>query len=324
MYYAVLSPMPLAAQLKRWVLGSNLPNEYVCLKANSLPDALRAILILGNARIDVTDEHFLLGYKPLLIGVSAPRAFEISEGTENATLELMTGSGHLVASLDLVPIRRIRFGDDTLSIFEGRHGRHELLSRVRQAINNVYESTRTKSAGNIALEGNLYDQVRIGYAYPRVIAIISVGEGERVNLFPTDLHGPFGERHYAGSLRVGGQACNQVQQLGRLVISTVDAASFRSTYRLGKNHMRELTDVGQFEVAPFRSATFGLPLPKDVMGYRELQRIDGFDTGIHRIHFYETVHRVSHPGEAAALAHVHRYYAQWRADRGLSVPWLVR
>ena len=126
------------------------------------------------------------------------------------------------------------------------------------------------------------------------------------------------------SLRIGGQACAQVQQLRRLVLSTVEASSFRSTYRLGKNHMRDLTDVGHFEVAPFRSATFGLPLPKDVLGYRELERIDGFDTGIHRIHLYRTVHRVVHPEEAAALAHVHRYYAQWRADRGLSTPWLVR
>ena len=47
--------MPLVAQLKRWLLGSNLPNEYLCLKANSLPDALRAMLVIGDARIDVTD-----------------------------------------------------------------------------------------------------------------------------------------------------------------------------------------------------------------------------------------------------------------------------
>lgn len=328
MYYAARSPMPLVAQLKpqlkRWLLGSNLPNEYLCLKANSLPDPLKATLIIGNARIDVTDEHFLLGYKPLLIGVSAPRAYEISEGTENATLEFIAGSGHLAASLDLVQIRRLRFGDDMLSIFEGRHGRHEFLSRVHQAINRVYESRQAKPPGNIGLEGNLYDQVRIGYAHPRVIAVISLGEDKRFNLFPTDLHGSFGERHYASSLRIGGQACAQVQQLRRLVLSTVEASSFRNTYRLGKNHMRDLTDVANFEVAPLRSATFGLPLPKDVLGYRELERIDGFDTGIHRIHLYQTVHRVIHPEEPAALAHVHRYYGQWRANRGLSTPWLVR
>jgi hypothetical protein len=316
--------MALGAQLKRWLLGSNLPNEYLCLKANSLPDALRAILVLGNARIDVTEEHFLLGYKPLLLGISAFRGHEVSAQAEDATLEFITGSGHRVASLDLIRVRHVRFGDDALLIFEGRHGQHEFLSRVRQAINRVYESTRAKPAGNVGLEGNLYDQVRIGYAYPRVVAVISLGENDRVNLFPTDLHGSFGDRHYASSLRIGGQACDQVQTLRRLVISTVDASSFRSTYRLGKNHMRELTDIAQFEVAPFRSATFDLPLPKDVLGYRELERIDGFDTGIHRIHFYQTVHRVVHPGEPAALAHVHRYYAQWRADRGLSTPWLVR
>lgn len=318
------SPVPLGAQLKRWLLGSNLPNEYLCLKADSLPDALRAIVVLGDARIDVTDEHFLLGYKPLLIGISAFRGDEVPAKSRAATLEFIAGSGHPVASLDLVQVRDVRLGGDTLLIFEGRHGQHEFLSRVRQAMNRWYESTRTKPAGNIGLEGNLYDQVRIGYAYPRVVAVVSLGEDNQVNLFPTDLHGSFGARHYASSLRIGGLACGQVEQLRRLVISTVDASSFRSTYRLGKNHMHELTDIGRFEVAPFRSATFDLPLPRDVLGYRELERIDGFDAGIHRIHLYRTVHRVVHPQETAALSHVHRYYAQWRADHGLSTPWLVR
>jgi flavin reductase (DIM6/NTAB) family NADH-FMN oxidoreductase RutF len=316
--------MPLTAQLKRWILGSDLRNEYLCLRADSLPDPLRAMLVLGDTRIDVTDEHFLLGYKPFLIGVSNARAYQASEGAGAATLELMAGSGQRVASLELVVIRRVQFGNDTLSILEGRHGQHAFLSRMHQVLNRAYESRQTKPAGNIALDGNLYDQVRIGYAHPRIIAVISLGEDERFNLFPTDLHGPFGESHYAGSLRIEGRACAQVQRLGRVVLSTVDASSFRSTYLLGKNHMRELTDIGQFEVAPYRSATFGLPLPKDVLGYRELERIDSFDAGIHRIHFYRTVHRVGHAKEPAALTHVHRYYAQWRENRGLPTPWLVR
>src|ERR1700728_239346 len=143
MYYAVGRPMSLVTQLKRWLLGSNLPNEYVCLKADGLPDAPRAMLVLGDARIDVTDDHFLLGYKPLLIGVSSPRACEVSEG-ENATLELTTGSGHVVARLDLAGVRCVRFGDDTLSVFEGKHGQHKFLSWVHQVLNRVYESTQTK------------------------------------------------------------------------------------------------------------------------------------------------------------------------------------
>jgi hypothetical protein len=316
--------MPLAAQLKRWILGSDLRNEYLCLEADAIADPLRALLILGNERIDVTDEHFLLGYKPLLIGISAIRVYEISEATSSASLRFTDGSGHVVASLDLALVRRVGLDDDVLAIFEGRQGRHKFLSRLHQALNRAYEARQPKSVGNIALEGNLYDQVRIGYAQPRVIAVISLGENDLVNFFPTDLHGPFGERHYASSLRIGGQACAQVQQLRRLVLSTVEAASFRSTYGLGKNHMRPLTDVGHFEVAPFRSAAFGLPLPKSVLGYRELERIDGFDAGIHRIHLYRIVNRVTHPSEPAALTHVHRYYAQWREDHGLSAPWLLR
>jgi len=315
--------MALVSQLKRWFLGTDLPNEYLCIRANSLPDALRAMLVLGDVRIDVTEHHFLLGYKPLLIGVSAFQGREVPEVKE-ATLSLLTRSGHEVASLDLLQVKRTRFGDDALSVFEGTHGRHEFLSRLHRTLNRMYESRKAKPAANIELDPNLYEQVRIGYAHPRVIAVISLGEDERFNFFPTDLHGSLGERHYASSLRVGGKACDQVQQLKRLVISTVNASSYRATYGLGKNHMRELQGVENFEVAAFRSATFDLPLPRDVLGYRELERIGGFDAGIHRIHFYETVRHVTHPQEGAALAHVHRYYAQWRVDHGLPVPLLLR
>jgi len=316
--------MSLASRAKRWLLGSALPNEYLCLRADAITDGLRAELLAGDVRIDVTGQNFLLGYKPLLIGVAASGDHAACTDRTQATLNFVTGSGRAVASLELLLIRQARFGDDILLVFEGRHGQHEFLSRAHRAINRAYEAVRIGPAGNVGLGGNLYEQVRIGYAQPRLIAVISLGLNGRFNLFPTDLHGPFGDRHYAGSLRIGGKASDQVQRLRQLTLSTVEAGSFRGTYRLGKNHMRDLADGDAFELAPFRSTRFDLPLPKYVLGYRELQWIDCFDAGIHRIHFYEIVYRQFHPQEAAALAHVHRFYAQWRADRGLSAPWLLR
>jgi hypothetical protein len=73
---------------------------------------------------------------------------------------------------------------------------------ISDPLNRASESRQPESVGNITLDGNLYDRARIGYAHPRIIALIPLGEGEGVNFFPTDLRGSFGEQHYVSSSRV--------------------------------------------------------------------------------------------------------------------------
>ena len=62
------------------------------------------------------------------------------------------------------------------------------------------------------LPDNLYKQVQIAYSIPRNISLITVGQNDRFNLFPTDLHGPVNEDHYIISLRHEGKACQQVMK----------------------------------------------------------------------------------------------------------------
>lgn len=72
------------------------------------------------------------------------------------------------------------------------------------------------------MPGNLYEQVRIAYAMPREIAIITVGNGINFNMFPTDLPEHVGVGWFIGSLRSAGKASKQVQLFKRICISSIN------------------------------------------------------------------------------------------------------
>jgi len=145
-----------------------------------------------------------------------------------------------------------------------------------------------------------------------------------MNMFPTDLHGPIGEKFYAGSLRLGGLANDQVEKYKQIVISEVEPSFYKHAYALGKNHMKELQKESEFPLHLTRSKSLNFLLPAAVVSNRELKRINSLDVGIHRIHLYEIILRDILQENQSSLTHIHQYYAQWRLDHGLSTPMLLR
>jgi hypothetical protein len=207
--------------------------------------------------------------------------------------------------------------------YKGIHGEHKFLSPLNQLVNRKREQFRKRKMGNVDLPGNLIEQVRIAYALPRIISIITVSDGPKINMFPTDLHGPIGEHFYLGSLRHGGKANQQVEGIGKIVISEMPLNSYKEVYRLGKNHMRELSESATFSLHQKRSDLFDFPLPDGVLRYHELERLGSTDIGIHRIHMYKILNtKIIHEGET--LSHIHQYYAQWRLDHSLPTNFLLR
>jgi hypothetical protein len=204
--------------------------------------------------------------------------------------------------------------DEAILLYEGEFGSHSFLNTGHQWVNRQGEKFRKYTPDNISLPGNLADQVRIAYSIPRIISIITLSDGHLVNLFPTDLHGRIGKKFYASSLRIGGKANDQVEQYGKIVISEVETSFYKQAYSLGKNHMRDLQDQSTFQIHPVRSKNFNFPLPQFVTQYSELKRIDSFDRGIHRIHFYEIIHQQAISTNKSTLSHIHQFYTQWRIN----------
>ncbi len=322
-------------KLRRLIKGLTLPQEYCCLEMEKLQHPLSTILTLKNKsfQLDVTRLHLFLGYKPLIIGLSV--------SLESEEHKILAYHSQVLLSLvqdrfigdsrwrefqtDLKSVARLilrkqeerRLKDHALFIYKGEYGHHSFLSHGHQFINRQLQQLHRRQVSNVNLNENLYDQVRIAYATPRQISIVTVSDGSRINMFPTDLHGPIGENVYAGSLRIGGLANDQVETYKRIVISKVEASSYRESYALGKNHIAELQAAERFSIDPERSHVFDFPLPKGVVSYQELKHIDSLDYGIHRIHLYEVVHRKEVRHLVPTLGHIHQYYAQWRLDHGL-------
>jgi hypothetical protein len=313
------------------MMGLSVPQEYVCLDLVRYTHPLSVLLSIPGsaAKTDVTNSHLFLGYMPLIIALP----FSANDGDFNTVralnriqLTFMTNesiSARSVAYLELNKIAERIFDEKIVLFFEATFGQHSFLNSFRRLVNRLNEKRRVAPSTNINLRGNLYDQVRIAYAVPRVISIITVSDGSLINMFPTDLHGPIGEKYYCSSLRIGGKANDQVQTFKKIVVSEVNASLFSQTYRMGKNHMQDLQRPETFLNGSGKSESFNFPLPEDVKVYRELRQLDSLDHGIHRIHFYEVVnHHASAPD--STLAHIHQYFAQWRLNKGLPTDMLLR
>jgi hypothetical protein len=306
----------LKSIVKKWLTGLSLPQEYVCIDGGEFSNPLSVWIKTNQGLQNITERHFLVGYSPLVLAISDQQV------PTKPTIELSFRFGNdEIASLVLSRIEA-DFLSDQVGFYKGESGTHKFLPILHQRINRILENRRKKPAGNIGLPSNLYDQVRIAYAVPRVISLISVFDGTLLNIFPTDLHGAIGTDYYVGSLRLAGLACKQVLDIKKIVISEISSTSARDAYAMGKNHMKLLRDASEFTCAG-TSSKFRFPLPISWRGYRELTYHAHFDVGVHRIIIYKVLNRVEAP-KKEILNHIHTYYAQWRINNGLATEYLLR
>ncbi len=321
--------MTLRNQIRKIVTGLAIPQEYVCLNGRDFQNPLSVVLMEESSKIsfDVTATHLFLGYKPLIIGFPINTSNEKNHVIRNlnqVSLSFVTEQQTEIAKLTLKKIGEKTVDEKTILLYEGEYGSHSFLNSIHQFVSRQREKMRKHSSNNVSLPGNLMEQVRIAYSVPRTISVITLSDGNLMNMFPTDLHGSVGENFYVGSLRRGGKANEQVEKYEQIVISRVEASFYKQAYSLGKNHMRELQAENKFELHIRRSKHFNFPLPLAVTFYREMKKINSFDHGIHRIHLYEIIHQQVVQEERSTLAHIHQYYAQWREDQGLKTDYLFR
>jgi flavin reductase (DIM6/NTAB) family NADH-FMN oxidoreductase RutF len=314
-------------QLKKHLTGLTIPQEYVCVDLQNFENPLSVFLLLRNHKsLNVTASHLFLGYKPLIIGLP----FDINDvnyievQNQNKISLCFKDDASSVAKLELTKIGEKTFGNEVIFFYAGELGTHSFLNPFHQWVNHLREKLRKQAPNNVSLPGNLGEQVRIAYSTPRIISIITTSDSNKMNMFPTDLHGAIGKKYYAGSLRKNGRANEQVEKYGQIVISEVEASFYKQAYTFGRNHMQELQPEDEFQLHTVRSKNFNFPLPSAVISYRELKRINSFDYGIHLIHLYEVVHEQVVQASKFHLAHIHQFYAQWRIDTKLKTNYLLR
>ncbi len=327
------------AWLKRKLTGLTISQEYVCIGSEKLISPLNIFLTTKKFSNGYhLANHIFLGYKPLIIAVIFPLAtendfdddevcFSFSEA-EAQFSTLVTWKGfptdrNSLARLRMKKVNSREFTANQLVFYQGSFGQHRFISSFNQIVNSFLLNRIKKPIGNISLNGNLYDQVRIAYSIARKISLITVMENEFINIFPTDLHGAIANDFYMISLRIEGQACQQVEATKKIVISEIDSSQFMVAYKLGKNHMKKMTNKETFDLSNTRSDFFQFPLPTGVSLYRELELIDSWDLGIHRLFTFKVIN-ARKTNNINPLTHVHQYYAQWRQNNKLDTRYLFR
>ncbi len=306
--------------------GLHYSQEYLCLPKEQLRQPLHIFLALENKAVkDITTDHLFLGYSPLIYAL--PFFQELDPGKHNVIQMLCSTSPFeagsfiskkdIVATLLLKKFKEQKVGLSSIAYFHGINGAHRFLSSFNQLVIGANNQLYNKKTGNVFLKYNLYKQVQIAYALPRVISLITVSSDNLFNLFPTDLHGQITDDNYIISLRYEGNACKQVDQAKKIVLSNVDASYYKEAYSLGKNHMKPLKEKSNFFFSEVNSFTLKLPLPPSVIEYRELELQDSFIHGIHKLLLFKILNHQRFQNSDNTLAHIHNAYATWRHKQGL-------
>lgn len=291
---------------RRLFNGLYLSNEYICLNREAIIPDIKVMLETNDSAYDVTDSHFLLGYKPLLIGIPKNGSHIV---TDTASLKFFTAE-------KLCGTIRLCISDtfhENLTIFIGQSASHDLLTISQRILHTLIRKGKRKNDPlNPSIE--LYDQIRVAYSYPRKISVITVGENGLYNAFPTDLHGEIpGQNNYIISLRENGKAYKQVLHAGRISLSTVPCDQFREVYALGKNHMQDMRPEKYFPEKTIRFINgSGIPVYGAANGYLILKIKSEQKAGIHHLITFTIEKRSASEKQLSILSHIHSYYALWR------------
>jgi flavin reductase (DIM6/NTAB) family NADH-FMN oxidoreductase RutF len=303
--------------------------DYLCLARENFEQPLSVYLIDRQKIIkNVTDLHLFVGYCPVVF------AFNNLPGRP-ATINLLISQKSFLPNdhfekkdaLAYIAMKKIHeqvIENDSIVYYAGIKGSQRFLTAFHQFILSLYNRLYNKKPGNVFLKGNLLKQVHIAYAIPRVISLISISQNGLYNLFPTDLHGSINPGYYIISLRHAGKAASQVEATKRIVISNVDCSIYKTVYGLGKNHMQGPKSKENFPFAKLTSSVFKLPLPEGANCFRELELVDSFIIGIHKIFLFKVINSEGSDDHKTTLAHIHNVYATWRHNNQLSGNYLLR
>lgn len=307
-------------KLLRRLNGMHYSQDYLCLAREQHSQPLHTYLVRENIAIkDITNLYLMVGICPLIIALPELNNFNLdsSETIEIFYSIISMKEGRPICQKNIVgklKLKKLKVQKTGCSVyyFEGVHGTHKLLPAFNQIINKLYNTLYNKKKGNIFLNGNLYTQMQIVYSIPQVISLITVGEHDLYNIFPTDQHGQINDNCYVITLRHAGKACTQAETAKKIVLSNIKSFYFKEVYGYGKNHMQPLKEKSKFNFSNLQSQVLQLPLPQHTIEYRELELQDSFIYGIHKIFLFKILSHQENTNNKTTLSCINNVYATWR------------
>ena len=273
---------------------------------------------LGPPR-DVTQNNVIASARPLTIAIGFERSPNPAE-TSGTPLSLQfrerDGEQRLLGLIRLRLKETIAIGLDQVGFFETLGCKNYCVPRARlwaRYAQYGYQRwrSRTHPGSNVPMVGHEVHSVFVFYICPRPVVLVSVIDGNLTNMFPMDLIGPVGTRHFSLALHSTSTAVPLMERSRRIALSSVPIEQTSVAYQLGRNHNKLSVEADDIPFATTKSAAFGLPVPCFSLRVREMH-IDSVQTvGSHRVFLARTVEDC-HLAEGLQLFFVHGFYQAWR------------
>ena len=316
--------MTLKSFLKKFLLNRTIPKEYLCVSKEKYADSIKVFIQSGENTFEVTNDHALLGYKPLIILINSTPFETDSRLPEHLLLSFRTIQEFEIAQLQIKKIEDCKFNCYSYSLYCSEKGLHRFSSPMVKLFQYFHYNFKAKRGENVFLNGNQHDQIKIAYSLPRKISLVSLFEIDLVNIFPVDINGEAGNSEYLISLRSGSKSSSQIKKVGRVVLCAIESSRCSEVYKMEKNHMKDMISIKNFSIENERSELFNNPLPLGTINYKELEMIDSFEYGIHEIHLMKVLNSKTMKENRPTLAHIHRDIVEWRLRRNIPTEFILR
>jgi flavin reductase (DIM6/NTAB) family NADH-FMN oxidoreductase RutF len=300
--------------LKWFVFGSaNLRQQ--CAIGLRDPQTQVSVWLHGlGAPRDVTYNHVMAAARPLTLGIGLEGdAAVIRRSRPSLQFRERGGEKRLLGEISLEAIEAIPVEGEVLYLFETRSYRNYCLPSFKLwALYLFYEYRRWRAGRRPDTSGfrmvvRELHTVFVFYVCPRPVVLVSVTDGEFVNIFPMDLIGPIGTRHFSLALHSTSTAVPLIERSRRVALSSVPVEQTAVAYELGKNHKRPCVDWTRVPFVTTPSATFRLPVPSFSLRVREMRIEAVRKVGSHTLFLAETIED-QHWADGLQLFFVHGIY----------------
>jgi flavin reductase (DIM6/NTAB) family NADH-FMN oxidoreductase RutF len=312
--------------LRRAVFGSeSFPQQ--CAIGSHEPQAEVLVQLHGiGAPRDVTCCNVMAAAKPFTIGIGLGReedASVIQRSRPSLQFQERGGEHKLLGKIGLRLREIISADTDRLGLFEVRYCRNYCLPGARFWVHCLYSvykqslSSRRSKAHKIRMTALGVQSLAVFYICPRPVVLVSVLDESTANIFPMDLIGNIGARHFSLALHNGSAGVPLIERSRRIALGSIPVEQLPVAYTLGQNHKKPGINLDQLPFTTAPSPAFGIPVPQFSLRVREMQ-IDAVRTLESHKLFLATILNDDRRAEGRQLFFVHGFYQAWKQrNRGI-------
>jgi flavin reductase (DIM6/NTAB) family NADH-FMN oxidoreductase RutF len=289
-----------------------------------LPDPqvdIKVWLVGRGAPRDVTGQNVIAATRPLVVGIGLEDHGDLNTISQNR-LDLEFREGNPAQTLlGKIGVRLV----DALKLERGKllclFRTHRPVNYCRpksqvwrRYLHSAYAQWRKEWGPHppeIRMVASELHALFIFYICPRPVVLVSVVDGEAGSIFPMDLIGPIGCRHFSIALHTSSKALPLIDRSRRIALSSVPVERIPLAYYLGKNHNKASVDWASLPFSITTSSALGLPIPKFSLRVREMEVAELRYMASHAFVICRVLEEYA-VADGLQFFQAHGFYEEWR------------